>query len=109
MGAELPDGQLAPHAHNNVLQMMWDCGIPTGVVFALFLLACLVLSVRYRRRRRSLQSRAFFPLLMMVGFLVVGSVEWMFQLCNPYTLLLMLTVPALMFENVARVRVRKQE
>ncbi len=109
MGAELPDGQLAPHAHNNVLQMMWDCGIPTGVVFGLFLLACLVLAIRYRRRYHSLKSRAFFPLLMIVGFLVVGSVEWMFQLCNPYTLTLMFTVPSLMFENVTMVRVRRRQ
>ena len=109
MGAELPDGQLAPHAHNNVLQMMWDCGIPTGVVFGLFLLACLVLAIRYRRRYHSLKSRAFFPLLMIVGFLVVGSVEWMFQLCNPYTLTLMFTVPSLMFEHVTMVRVRRRQ
>ncbi len=104
MGVTLESGEVTAHAHNIVLQMAYDCGIPTGIMFGLVLLLTLVQAWIYDRRYRTeadgIQARwSLMPLLTIGGFGITGLVEWIFQLCNPYTLVLMMIMMPLIFDQ----------
>lgn len=113
MNAVLPDGSLVIHAHNTALQLAFDCGIPaaiSGIAFFVLLLAAAV--KRFRKTGRAEGGTAegggaektayfLFVLFALLGFLLTGLVEWIFQLCNPFTVILMLAVLPL-FEKEGR-------
>lgn len=97
MNAVLPDGSLAIHAHNTALQLTYDCGIPTGIVGLAALILLFAFAIRTCRKRGGWY--ALFVLLALSGYLLTGLVEWIFQLCNPYTVILLLAVLPLFSEN----------
>ena len=101
MNVPLPDGSLAVHAHNTTLQLAFDCGIPTGLIGIAFFVSLLGFAVqrfrkekRFGHREQSAEKTAYFlfVLLALLGFLLTGLVEWIFHLCNPFTVILMLAV-----------------
>lgn len=82
MGAELPTGEIAIHAHNTFLQVIHDHGLVIGIYFVIFMVYIFVLGMK-----RALDNRdgyeVLFPVLM-VSFCAAGMVEWILHLCNPF-------------------------
>ncbi len=94
MGALLPDGTPAVHAHNIYLQIAFDHGIPTG---GLFLILCLfVIWQAFRFRGRSL-----LPFALGAAFLVGGMAEWISHLCNPLCFAFVFSTAALFADGGA--------
>ena len=92
MGAELPSGEIAVHAHNTYLQVMYDNGIITGILFAGLILISIISGWLYYRRYKEEIPGALLPGAMTVCFAVASLSEWVFQLSNPMTIALMLSL-----------------
>lgn len=98
MSAVAENGENLIHAHNSYLQVAFDHGIPTGIVFFLMILCGIILAiVKYIKNRNEILS--LLPFAIISGFAIAALTEWTFQLCNPMTIALMLTLPSLMFRN----------
>ncbi len=96
MGAVLPNGEIAVHAHNVFLQFAYDHGIPAGILFALWVLVAFIAGYCYDRKSgRDLSLRAL-PMAVVIGFVMSGLAEWNFQFSNPMTYALMLSLAPLM-------------
>jgi len=97
MGAILQDGEEATHAHNIILQFMYDHGIIFGFFFVFFLIytsvVCLVDYIKRPNERYEL-----FRDVMLIGFIVAGMVEWIFHPCNPFGLCVLLSFCSLFFK-----------
>ncbi len=102
MGAVLPDGEIAVHAHDIYLQVAFDHGMGVGILFLLFGAATLLRAVFYYRKNKA-KPYAAFPLLMTISFAVAGTVEWIFHLSNPCTLVLMMVIAPLLYKDNAKV------
>lgn len=101
-GAVLPDGEIAVHAHDIYLQVAFDHGMGVGILFLLFGAATLLRAVFYYRKNKA-KPYAAFPLLMTISFAVAGTVEWIFHLSNPCTLVLMMVIAPLLYKDNAKV------
>lgn len=99
MGAALPGGGLALHAHNNVLQTAYDYGIPAGILFGLCQILGLAAAVLYfiRSADRMDRTYAMLALFIVLGYTVTGIVEWTFMLCNPFCIVNLLCLVPLLF------------
>ena len=95
MGAILSDGEPASHAHDVYLQVAFDHGIPTGIVFLLFGLTMFVLSIIYHKK--SDDRYEVLPMTIIIAFAVAGLVEWVFHLSHPISYVMLLTMSVLMF------------
>ena len=97
MGAVLPDGEIAVHAHDIYLQVAYDHGIPVGIVFVLVGAATLVVSLIYYGKQKKTITYAALPAVITVAVAVAGIVEWIYHLSNPCGYLLMLVITPLFF------------
>ncbi|SHI03675.1 O-Antigen ligase [Butyrivibrio fibrisolvens DSM 3071] len=98
MSAVAENGENLIHAHNSYIQIAFDHGIPTGIVFFLMIVCGIILAiVRYLKSRNEILS--LLPFAIISGFAIAALTEWTFQLCNPMTIALMLTLPSLMFRD----------
>ena len=98
MGAMLPDGSMAVHAHNIYLQVAYDHGLLVGILFVLVGVGTFVQGVIFYRRRDKEVPCAALPVAVVVAFAVAGLVEWIFHLCQPATLVLLLVLAPLLFD-----------
>lgn len=98
MGAPLPDGSTAVHAHNIYLQVAYDHGIIVGILFLAVGVFTFVQGCLYYRKKKELVSCAAFPMVYTAGFAVAGMVEWIFHLCNPAGFMLLLLLAPLLFD-----------
>lgn len=98
MGALLPNGEIAIHAHNTYIQVAYDNGIPVGVLFVILLVTALVYSIVYYRKNRSNEPLSLITCAVIIGFMVAGISEWVFQYSNPMTIALMLSLAPLTFK-----------
>lgn len=98
MGAWLPDGTVAVHAHNIYLQVAYDHGIVVGIVFLLVGLATFVQGIIYYKKRDEEVSCGLLPVAVVTSFAVAGLVEWIFHLCHPAGFVLMLVLAPLLFD-----------
>ena len=106
MGVTLEDGSLIVHAHNVYLQAAYDFGIPTGIVFALFILLTFVSGALYYKNSRGnipgqikyegSAEYTLLPVSILTAFAAAGMVEWVFQVCNLATVLLFLSIAPLL-------------
>ncbi|MCR4788105.1 MAG: hypothetical protein K5888_05945 [Lachnospiraceae bacterium] len=95
MGAVLEDGEIATHAHDVYLQVAFDHGIPTGIVFVLFGLTLFVMSIIYYRN--SDDKYGAVTMTLIVAFAVAGVVEWVYHLSHPMSYIMLLSSAPLMF------------
>lgn len=98
MGATLQDGSLAVHAHNIYLQVAYDHGLVVGIVFILVGVATFIQGIIYYRRRDKEVPCAALPVAAVTAFAVAGLVEWIFHLCQPASLVLLLVLAPLLFD-----------
>lgn len=98
MGAYLPDGELAVHAHNSFLQVAHDHGIIFGIYFVLFILYVLLLSLVRAFRTKDDLYRFYCP-VVMVCFCMASMVEWIMLPFNPFGLVLFLAMMPLFIKE----------
>ena len=91
MGCELPDGEIAVHAHNTFIQVMYDHGIIFGIYFALFIGYVIVYSVVEAFRHKDNVYYALCPLLV-ICFSMASMVEWILHPANPFGLAIFLAM-----------------
>ena len=92
MGATLVNGEIAVHAHNTFLQVAYDHGIPVGILYTITLIAALASGIRYYSRNRENEPLSLITSAVVIGFIVAGLSEWVFQYSNPMTLALMMAL-----------------
>ena len=98
MGAYLPDGSLAVHAHNIYLQVAYDHGIVVGVIFILVGAVTFVQGCIFYKRKKDTVPCAIMPVAVITAFAMAGLVEWIFHLCHPAGFTLMLVLAPLLFD-----------
>ena len=99
MGAELPNGEIAVHAHNTYIQVAYDNGIITGAVFVLLILSAIISGISMYRRNKNNDPLTLISVAITIGFVVAGMTEWVFHLCNPMTVALMLSFAGMIFKE----------
>jgi hypothetical protein len=99
MGAELPNGEIALHAHNTYIQIAYDNGIISGAVFALLILVAAISGINMYRRNKNNDPLTLISFAITIGFVVAGMTEWVFHLCNPMTVALMLSFAGMIFKE----------
>ncbi|MBO4912668.1 MAG: hypothetical protein J5504_08075 [Butyrivibrio sp.] len=95
----LPDGNNAMHAHNTYLQVAYNHGIPVGIFFTIVIVAGLICGLGFFRKNKETNPLALIPFAVIIGFMMAGMSEWVFQFSNPTTLALMLSIFPLMQNN----------
>jgi hypothetical protein len=98
MGTLLPNGEIAVHAHNTYLQVAFDRGIPVGILFVIVLFAGLISGIRYYKKNQKTEPLSLVTPAIVIGFMVAGLSEWVFQYCNPMTIALMLAIAPITFK-----------
>ena len=98
MGTELPNGEIAVHAHNTYIQTAYDNGILTGLCFVITLIMALVCGIKYYRNNRRNEPLSLITSAVVIGFMVAGLSEWVFQYCNPMTVALFLALAPVTFK-----------
>lgn len=95
MGVELPDGEIAYHAHNSFIQAMHDFGIIMGLFFLIFMIYGLLFATVRFIKTKDLKVDTITPVLA-IGFCAASMVEWLFHPCNPYCFVLFLSMIPMM-------------
>lgn len=99
MGALLPNGEIALHAHNTYIQMAYDSGIITGVIFALLIIAAIISGLKLYFSKEKEEPLTLITFAIAIGFTVAGMTEWVFHLGNPLTIALMLSFTGIVFKE----------
>ena len=95
MGAILEDGEEATHAHDVYLQVAYDHGIPTGIIFVIFGIILFVYSIIYFIKSDD-KYRAL-TMTVIIAFAIAGVVEWVFHLSHPMSFVMLLSATPIMF------------
>lgn len=103
MGAILSDGSEATHAHDVYLQVAYDHGIPTAVIFIIFGVSALIISIGYYRKNRFTAPYKALSSVIIVAFAVAGVVEWTYHLSHPMAFVLWLCISPLIFSKSEQV------
>ena len=99
MGAVLPDGEIAVHAHNIYLQVAYDHGIGVGILFVIFGAVSFVCAVVFYIKEKETIACAALPMIVILSFAIAGMVEWIFHLSSPGGLVLMLVLAPLLYKE----------
>jgi len=99
MGAVLENGEIAVHAHNIYLQVIYDHGYLVGAAFILLGVVSFVCACLYHYRKRETITYAALSAVIIITVATAGMVEWIFHVSNPCGLLLMLVITPLVFRN----------
>ena len=84
-------------AHNTILQMAYECGIPTGILYLVFNLTSGVLAILFARKNRS-ERYALLPLAVTVAF---GFMSLLSSLENAFSYMITLYYYLLQFPLIA--------
>ncbi|WP_029323177.1 O-antigen ligase family protein [Butyrivibrio sp. AE3004] len=99
MGAVLPSGEVAVHAHNTYIQVMFDNGILAGIVFLLMMAFAFFKGAAYYLKNRNDIPGALLPYAMTVGFGIAAISEWVFQFSNPMAIALVFSIMPIAFKE----------
>jgi len=99
MGATLENGEIAVHAHNIYLQLIYDHGLITGAAFILLGIVTFVKACLYYRKKKETITYAALPAVILVAVASAGMVEWIYHVSNPCGFLLMLVITPFVFVN----------
>lgn len=102
MGAVLENGEIATHAHDVYLQVAYDHGIPTAVVFVIFGMTLLVMGIIFFMKQKDKYDA--LSMTLIIAFAVAGVVEWVFHLSHPMSFVMLLSATPLMFMHNAKKR-----
>ncbi|MCR4762615.1 MAG: O-antigen ligase family protein [Lachnospiraceae bacterium] len=104
MGVELPDGEMAVHAHDVYLQVLHDHGWIAGTVFALLILFALAAAAMFGRMtgKQPAGGVRFIPFALTAGFAIAGLTEWNFHLGNMMTVAMLASWVPLCFRETKR-------
>ncbi|SCY13556.1 hypothetical protein SAMN02910292_00988 [Lachnospiraceae bacterium XBB2008] len=92
MGATLPNGEIAAHAHNIYLQVAYDGGIIIGIMFIIWCFCTCVQALVVFLRLRRFDPSAGIVLAVSVMYAVCGLTEWVSHPCNPVGMILLLII-----------------
>lgn len=99
MGVPLSDGVISVHAHNTFLQVIHDHGLITGIVFLLLgVISFVIAFLRCKKEDLSFEYQAL-TIAVLMAFAFVGMVEWVFHLCNPFGITLIIVICPLLFKR----------
>jgi hypothetical protein len=99
MGALLPNGEIAVHAHNTYIQVAYDNGIITGVMFVLLIITAIITGLKLYFSKEKEEPLTLLTFAIAVGFTVAGMTEWVFHLGNPLTIALLLSFAGIVFRE----------
>ena len=89
------EGSGISHSHNAYLQAAYDFGIPTGIIFTLWVMLSAVISLyRYLKHKDNGDLLSFG---ISLSFLLVAFTEWNFHYCNPTTIISLLCIMPLLY------------
>lgn len=95
MGAILDDGSAATHAHNIYLQVAYDHGKITGIVFIIWCIYSSIFALYvFFRTGRKIRAAGILS-AVAVTYTVCGITEWISHPCNPMGMVMMLVCCAL--------------
>ncbi|SFC76339.1 O-antigen ligase family protein [Butyrivibrio sp. YAB3001] len=99
MGALLPNGEIAVHAHNTYIQVAYDNGLISGGLFVLLLVSALIGGIRLYKKNEKKEPLTLIAFAMTIGFMVAGMTEWVFHFCNPMTVALLLSFAGMVYRE----------
>ena len=99
MNAIAPTGEELAHAHDVYLQVAFDHGIPTAVIFLVFGAITFILGILYYKKNKADNPNTFLSVIMLTAFAVAGVVEWTYHLSHPMAFVLWLSFIPLLFAN----------
>lgn len=97
MGTTL-HGKTMVHAHNTLLQAAYDFGIPGGMLLMLVLLWTFARGIRFFRANPDNRD-CMVPMALTVGYTMAGMVEWLFEVSNPCTMMMLLVIAPLLVSS----------
>lgn len=77
------EGEDYAHAHNSYIQVAYDFGIITGVVFLVLCAYTLIQSVLLFRKHGNKYGIFIVPFALIVNFGFMSVTEWAFHPCIP--------------------------
>ncbi len=95
MGATLPNGEIAAHAHNIYLQVAYDNGKIIGIMFIIWMALTCIRALTLFIRNRDKDPAAGILLSVSVTYAVCGVTEWISHPCNPVGMVMMLVCAVL--------------
>ncbi len=100
MGAVLPDGSIAAHAHNIYLQVAYDHGKIIGIMFAIWcMLTCIRAFIVFMSHKDTYPGFGIL-LAVSVTFTVCGITEWISHPCNPVGMVMLLASSLLILPDI---------
>lgn len=90
------DGKTEAHAHNTFIQSAYDHGVITGIIFIIVGAFGFVRAILYIKRKTFQNLFTVVPLIVIIGFGVVGMTEWIFHPSNPLTFALLFVIAPLL-------------
>ncbi len=81
------------------MQVAYDNGVPVGILFIVVLITAAVLGVSIYKKNHSTNPMLLLICTVIMAFAFAGISEWVFQLCNPMTVALMLAFAGLTYKE----------
>ena len=94
MGIELENGEYLLHAHNSYIQVMYDYGVPVGIVFLIVCLWAFIRACRAAYINGGKDEVYNLPMYLVIVFGVASITEWCYYLTLPlgFAFIIMLMV-----------------
>lgn len=98
IGLPQEDGSILVHAHNSFIQMAYDCGIVTGIIFLLCYIVLGVRSIWYYQKRKDKDRYAMLPVIIFAVFGISSMVEYVFRPTIPLGFVFLLMIAPLIIK-----------
>lgn len=95
VGLTLPDGTTIMHAHNSFIQMAYDCGIITGLIFIGLYIYFGVRTIIFYYHTKKIDFISIMPMMIFATFGISSMVEYVFRPTIPLGFLFLLVIKPL--------------